>query len=485
MTSATFKIGGNVAKLWACRDPEVLYHGPRGSGKSRPMCELLVRDAMKTQGTRIGIGRKSRASMSQTTLVTLEGVLAQLHPQALTGCTREHVSSYWIGESELIIAGCDHESRNRGGEVAKWWFDEAHEITVDDWESTSGAIRWPIASWRAMYATCNPDSDKHHLWKRVLDKQLTAIRSRHEDNPSVTAEYLTRLAKLTGVRRKRFYEGIWCQAEGQVFDNFEEDTHVIDCPLKADESYDYEALGISWYFASMDWGVREAGCLGVWGVDLAGRLYQVAEVYFSGKRLPWWCDRLVEINRLFKIQAIVCDHDIDMIAAYNEALGYEPEAPDAIAFQAHKKRGSLSNDDRAGLDCVYNALQPADDGKPRLFFLRDNQPFGIDQALRDAGKPCSTTEEVSGYVWAKTADGRLMRDVTDQNCADHGWDQTRYACVYAKGRAYIPTPEVQPDEPGTYGELYGHNRLWEILKLEDQGHDVRRLVAAHKQARRK
>lgn len=89
-----FVLRGQAKKLWACRDPEILFDGPRGTGKTRPMCEYVVRYAMANQGCRIAVVRKSRKSMSQSTLVTLELVLGMLYPKALTGCMRTHVQSY-------------------------------------------------------------------------------------------------------------------------------------------------------------------------------------------------------------------------------------------------------------------------------------------------------------------------------------------------------------------------------------------------------
>ncbi len=57
---------------------------------------------------------------------------------------------------------------------------------------------------------------------------MVRLISRHEDNPSLTPEYLDRLSQLTSHRRARLYLGIWAAAEGAVFPEFEEATHVID-----------------------------------------------------------------------------------------------------------------------------------------------------------------------------------------------------------------------------------------------------------------
>lgn len=463
-----FVLRGKLVKLFACRDEEVLFDGPRGTGKSYPMSRYCVLYALANPGTRVAIGRKTRKSMTETTLVTLERVLRELHPESLTGCSRGHVQSYRVGASEIVIFGCDDENKLRGLEAAVIWIDECNEITVNEWESLQGALRWPIGKWRIIIGTCNPDSDQHWLWRRFRDGRIRRIQSSHLDNPSVTPEYLKRLERLTGIRRKRFFEGIWTAAEGQVLENWDEERNVIDCPLKKDGTPDYDALSISWYFGAMDWGHSAAGCLGIWGVDVAGRLIEVAEIYQSKRTTSWWCKQLVELNDRFPLRAIVADPSRpDMIADFNTALGYVPDAPNAICFGANNKRASAN--DLSGINLLIDLIGPADDGKPRMMFLRDNLVLGVDQELRDAGLPCCTIEEVAGWVWAKTKEGLYLKDKTDEKCADHGLDQARYAAMFARHYDMSdPIPLYERDAPDTYGALYGHSKMVTAMRMAEE-----------------
>lgn len=455
-----FVLRGQAKKLWLCRDPEVLFDGKRGSGKSRPMCEYIVRYALANQGCRVAVVRKTRKSLSQTTLVTLESVLRDLCPSALTGCQRSHVERYMVGESELIPIGCDDEEKLRGLEVSVLWIDEGTELLLKDYESLQGSVRWPIAPWHISIITCNPDSDMHWIWRLFKDGRLTRIESSHADNPAVTQEYLDRLSRLTGIARKRFYEGIWCAAEGQVLEAYDPDVNCITLREKPDGTPDYDSLSISWYFATMDWGLAGAGCMAVWGVDLENRIYQVAEIYFQKKYPNWWCEAVVEMNKRFRLAAIVCDPARpDMIGDFNIRLGYHPEAPDAICFGANNKRANTVGNDMAGVALMAEMMSKQADGKPALYFVRDNQPYGIDQDLRDQGLPVSALEEIPSYVFAKSTDGRYLRDVIDKNCIDHGLDNVRYACMFARYRDLSESPGVPKDEPESYGALYGHNRM--------------------------
>lgn len=477
-----YRAFGGAAKLFACRAPEILYDGPRGNGKSRAAAEYIVAYMKRYQGCRILILRKTRASLSQTFLVTFEQVLALRHPRALVGPERSHRSSYRVGKSEAVVSGCDLESRQRSGEYSLIFVEECNELFENDWESVQGSLRWaPGGGPHQIIGCCNPDGPSHWLWKRHLRSlnkqdplhgQFQRIQGLHSDNPSLPPSYLARLSRLTGVRRKRMYEGLWVAAEGQVMDNFDEAIHWIEPPKKTlkdgTEVVDYDALSISWYFGAMDWGTTRAGCLGVWGVDLGGRLYEVAEVYFKKRGIEWWKDVAVEMNRQFPMRAIVCDPSRpDMIASFNTALGYDPEAIDAIAMGANNKRASSPGGDLAGIDLMAEMLNPSPvDKKPRLYFLRDNTPYGIDRDLREEGRPCSTVEEVSSWVWKKMPDGRLQKDQTEDNCDDHGWDQTRYACTFARGKDLGDLPRRPVDEPGTMGALTQHQELIDEIEAE-------------------
>jgi PBSX family phage terminase large subunit len=458
-----FAIKGNVKRVLTCTDKYVLYDGPRGTGKTRPICEKLVMYARSCQGTRILIMRKTRASMSQTTLVTLEKVLARLYPKALTQCTREHVRSYWVGASEIVVSGCDMESRQRSGEYAVVWFDEAHEITVDDWELLSASLRWHPRWYPQIIATSNPDADTHFLWQKFKEGKLTRIQSKHEDNPAVTEEYLDTLRNLSGVRRQRYYEGIWTSAEGQVLESWNPEENMIDCPETADGKPDYGALHISWFFATMDWGHSAAGCMDIWGATLDDGIVLVKEQYQTKRTGGWWCDRLVEFNDQFHLRAIACDPSRpDMIADFNTRLGYLPEHPDSIAWGANNRRGSTGVGDLSGVNLLCEMV-----AQRKLRVLRDYQGE-IDEQLRLAGLPTCSHEEVAGWIWLKTKDGRYLKDTTDPKVPDHGMDNWRYACSFARDRDLSDPPIIPKDDPESYGALYHHNALVAALKVAEE-----------------
>lgn len=472
--SPEIRFAGNAGRLHQCRDKIVLYDGARGTGKTMPASWKWVLYCLQNPGSRGLVIRKTRASMSQTTLVTLESVLAQACPEALTGCSREHVHRYGVGDSEIVVSGIDLESRQRSGEYSWIWIDEANEVTREDIESLLGCLRWPVKDYYQMCLTTNPDSDEHPLWKMFKEGKLTRIQSKHEDNPFVTEDYMNTLRLLTGVRKKRFLEGIWTAAEGQVLDQWDKDYNLIDCPEDKDGLPDYDALHVSWYFASVDWGLRVAGCMCIWGVCLDGSILLVKECYYSQKTGGWWCDRLCELDKVFHLRAIVCDpSDPAAIMDFNTRLGYPTEGPQAIAWGATNKRGTMNMSDRAGLWQLCEMV-----AQKKLRVLRDcahsgvdadGVAFGpIDPHLREAGLPTCSVEEVSGYVWMRDKNGHYIKDVTDPKVPDHGMDAWRYACMFARDRDMSDPPMIPKDDPESYGALYHHNALVAALKVAEE-----------------
>ena len=63
---------GAALELFYCQDDEVVIDGPAGTGKSRGALEKVHFCAMKYPGMRALMCRKTRASISQTAMVTYE-----------------------------------------------------------------------------------------------------------------------------------------------------------------------------------------------------------------------------------------------------------------------------------------------------------------------------------------------------------------------------------------------------------------------------
>lgn len=467
---------GGAEQLWRCTEPECLIEGPAGTGKSRAVLEKLDYLCRKYPGIRVLIYRKTRVSMTETVLVTFEEHVLTPNDPIKRGAGRATRRAYtYANGSTIVVAGMDQPSRIMSSEYDLAACFEATEITEEDFEMVltrlrNNKIRPP--GWGYPFTQhildCNP-ADEFHWLNRRCDRKLDEpgdprhglpmlhrILSRHEDNPSVTEQYLQRLRRLTGVRRARLYEGKWVSAAGQVWDNYDPAIHLFT-PTRTvfrDGVEQVESLlpPFKWHFASVDWGYRKPGCMQVWGVTADRDLYRVAEIYRTGETDNWWADRAVELYHEFNLLRIVCDPaEPDRIAYFNDRLG-TPRKKDAgrIAVEAN-------NQVQTGLNHVRTLFERDQRGRPQIYLVRDVLRYGPDPSLVEAHKPWCTEQEIPAYCYPLNVDGKPIKEKPDDNSEDHGCDALRYAAMYAWRKDY-ETPAKKKTEyaAGTLGAELGH-----------------------------
>ena len=167
-------------------------------------------------------------------------------------------------------------------------------------------------------------------------------------------------------------------------------------------------------FASVDWGYSNPGVILVFALDGDRRMYLVHEVYQTGKLVSWWVAKADELRKHFGITTFVCD----------------PAEPAYIMefTNAGLPAESAYNPIARGVQAVKERLKVQPDGRPRLF-LMEGAREDRDESLDDSRKPTCTAEELDGYVWAKSADGRPIKEEPIK-INDHGCDALRYACAY-------------------------------------------------------
>lgn len=211
--------------MWRCRDPEVLCHGPAGTGKTRAILEKAFLFARKHPRCRVLLARKTRASMTQSVLVTFEEKVLPEEDPLRMGPTRATRSAYKLPNgSEIVIAGLDEPSRIMSTEYDLACVFEATEVSEQDWEMVQTRLRNHVAPYQQGIADCNPAGPAHWLIVRVEKGLMRGFQSTHADNPALDGpegqRYLAQLAKLTGHRRARLFEGRWAAAEGLVYPLF-------------------------------------------------------------------------------------------------------------------------------------------------------------------------------------------------------------------------------------------------------------------------
>ncbi|HET8906534.1 MAG TPA: phage terminase large subunit [Ktedonobacterales bacterium] len=415
-------LGGARALLF-CRAREVMLEGPANTGKSYSGLWKMHLAALKYPGMHGLLLRKTLVSLKASTLVTFrERILGPTSPVKFWSAKGDESAHYaYPNGSKIYVGGMDKAAKIMSTEYDLVLWDEATDGAVEEWEALQTRLRYGVMPYQQAIACCNPQQPQHWLNERANANQITRITSRHSDNPTVTAEYLTMLEGLTGVRRARLYLGQWAAAEGMVYeDSWDASRNLIARSVvskRPDDLYGDCGLPHEWpRYLAIDFGYTHPFVCQWWAEDHDGRLYRYRELYVTHRLVQDLAAQIISRSGWGKTNgdplpyAIITDHDAEDRATLERHLNMNTIAA----------RKSVSD----GIQAVASRLRPAGDGKPRLYLLRDSL-IERDSYLQAAKKALCTEEEVESYIW----NDRLRKEepVKDN---DHGMDALRYMVAY-------------------------------------------------------
>jgi PBSX family phage terminase large subunit len=268
-------------------------------------------------------------------------------------------------------------------------------------------------------ASMNPTYPSHIL-KSWIDKAREGDPNYYElhfvldDNPYVNADYKQRIASsLSGIFYKRNYLGLWCLAEGAIFDFFDRGIHVISRPYRA---ADYWVAGI-------DYGVSNAFACVLIGVS-TGMYTQTGKQMWVEKEYYWDCKK----THRQKTNSEFADDIESFLEPYGPRMIYID--PSALSMKLelqkrHMKVCEANNDVLYGIQVMTSEM-----AKGNLFVLK-----GCENLVR----------EIEGYVW----DDKKSKKGEDEPIkkADHAVDALRYVIATHKVQQYDPykQQETQKD----------------------------------------
>lgn len=410
---------GPQADLQTSEVAELVLSGPAGTGKSVACLHKVHRMALQYPNSRWLVVRKTRASLTESGLVTFERhILGEDNP-ICSGVQRENRHSYkYKNGSEVVVGGIDKPTRLFSTEYDGIYVQECNELSLGEWESLLRPLRNGKAPYQQLLGDCNPDAPGHWLYKRATESHMCAMwHTLHEHNPRMHdgvdwtefgRRYIAILDRLTGVRKQRLRWGKWVAAEGAVYDEWNAGVHLIQrFPIPA-----------TWpRYRAIDFGFGNPFvCLWL-AVDPDGRIYVYREIYRT-KRLVE--DHAVNIKRYSegeRIEMTICDHD-----AEDRATLVKHGIPNAAAIKAISP----------GIQAVSARLKvitkdAGGDDKPRLYWLRDSL-VDMDPDLEEAKLPTSGVQEFDSYMWPKGQDGKSLKEVP-VDLHNHAMDALRYGVV--------------------------------------------------------
>ncbi|QMP84383.1 terminase large subunit [Streptomyces phage Dagobah] len=425
---------GTAVDAFRFKGPELLYAGPAGTGKSKCLLEKMHAVMLKYPGARGLIVRKTLASLGSTALVTYEEHVAKEHIQNgevrwYGGSAKEAACYKYANGSRLVVGGMDKAMKIMSSEYDVVYAQEATELTEEDWEAITTRLRNGKMPYQQLIADANPDVPTHWLKVRCDTKKTHYIRSRHEDNPvlfhqtpdgpgaltEVGENYMAKLDALTGVRYQRLRKGIWCAAEGLVYEEFNPDVHL------------HRRIGrppISWTrYITVDFGYTNPMVVQFWAEDEDGRLYLYKELYATKTTVDAMAPKILkamDLNNNPRPRAIICDHDAEGRAVLERELGMSTTAAKKSVedgIQAVKKRLLINEAD----------------GRPGLYLCQDAL-VERDKELSDKKKPTCTIDEIVGYIWDRGTviaqnNGKPPKEMPVK-ADDHGMDALRYMVAF-------------------------------------------------------
>lgn len=431
---------GGALRLFKSHAPRVLMDGPAGTGKTTAILEYINLIMDRYPGSRALITRKTRNSMSETVMVTLESnVLGPHHPAMIDAPARKNRDAYdYPNGSTIVVGGLDKPEKTFSGEYDIVAVFEAIETERNDVELLLRTLRhgkvrpkWNDGKpFHRLVMDTNPGPDGH--WLNRSDAWLERILSRHEDNPRMWggkdwtpegADYIANLDALSGHRRERLRFGRWVSAEGIVYPEFDQRKHMIDAMPEGWEKWPK--------YRAIDFGYNDPFVCQWWAVS-DDAMYLYREIYQSRRIVEDHAREIVRLSQGEDYVATVADHDRE----------------DRETLARHGVNTSPAEKDIAtGLDAVRDRLKVSGNDKPRMFLLRGCL-VERDQTLYDAKRPTCSLDEFDCYLWAKRQD-KTEKDVpVDKD--NHGMDTMRYACKAVNGGvdfsfAFATTKEAKAD----------------------------------------
>jgi hypothetical protein len=384
--------------------PEVMFSGAVRGSKTYALCVKTVARASRP-GAREILCRKTLSSLKGTTMKTLMEGDGQTPPVLPPGSYTHNKSTNEIkihGGGEIVCLPLVNDgqqgTQQRIGSYSATGVngDEATEFEEKDYRMLLSRASVTVPGLvKQVSLSCNPGTPSHFLAKRfappgsgytVPMAGCECISTRTHENTFLSADYIANLDRDKGsLWYRRFVEGLWCGAEGLVYDHWDRLVHVKQ---RRPEDMKRWLIGI-------DDGYTNPFVALLIGVDGDGRAHVFAEVYKPG---------LLVGKRVEAARGLIDDAGIRP-----EFVMVDPSSPDLIAelIEVGLSVIAANNEVVPGINAVHSRLDIAGDGLPRLT---------VDPTCEN------TIREFETYQWKK--DKPKDEPV---KAHDHACDAIRYA----------------------------------------------------------
>jgi PBSX family phage terminase large subunit len=265
------------------------------------------------------------------------------------------------------------------------------------------------------FAAMNPSHPKHKV-KQWIDKaeqgdpNYYALHFTLDDNPYVDDAYKARIRdSSTGLFYKRNYLGLWCLAEGAIFDFFDPKLYVVKRP----------PAPADYWVAGIDYGASNPFACLLIGV-CSGKNSQTQKVMWVEKEYYWDHKKRektkTNLELAIDVQEFLQDYDVKQL--YID--------PSAASFKAELRKLGMK---------PVDADNNVEEG---IYKMTSEMKRGM---LYICSECKNTIREIESYVWDPKAaekgyDEPLKKD-------DHAIDALRYVINTHKVNIYQPYDELK------------------------------------------
>jgi phage terminase large subunit len=409
---------GAALEFQAQAAPEIVLTGPSETGKTIAVLNRLHQVA-RAQPIQAVILRKFHVDLHKSVLRTFEKKIIEPRDRVrVYGGSKAEWYDYPSG-ARIYVSGLDRSSAALSAEYDLVFVNQAEELDVEDWETMTTRATGRAGNFAspAIWGDCNPRGAKHWILERERAGKLVLLKSFHRDNPALYDEAgqptaqgrrtMATLEALTGVRRKRLYEGEWVTPEGTVYDTFDRAVHVRR----------REAQEFQYWLLALDEGYTNPAVVLLVGVDADLRLHIAREFYRAGVLPTQHANLALKWARESGAGAAVCDPSATGLIAELRNAGLKVELPAA-------------RDVRRGIGLVHELLAVQKDGRPRLTVdpgcvntINEFESYVYRKGTEDPVKENDHTMDAGRYLvtWLFADEMELERVGTDTVRIDNRW----------------------------------------------------------------
>ncbi len=311
----------------------IAYGGARGGGKSWALRRKLILMALRYDGLRALIIRRTYAELRENHILPLQAEIG-----ALADYSELQKTFVFPNKSRIRMGYCATEAdvlQYQGQEYDIIAIDEATQLSEYQFATLKACLRGVNDSPKRMYLTCNPGGVGHSWVKRLFVDRQFRVGERAEDYVFIPArvwdnealvqanpDYVSQLSSLPDALRRAWLDGEWDVFEGQFFSEFSREVHVCE-PQVLPSSYVR--------FGAMDYGFDMLAVLWI-AVSPSGDFYVYRELCRPNLTLSEAAREVASLCRGERISYLVASPDLwnrrqDSGFSGEEIMAREPYLP--------------------------------------------------------------------------------------------------------------------------------------------------------------